>query len=248
MLLSPQAHRHLAFAALLALASPAHAQDGGRYHDCIALAERDAPAALAAARDWLAEAPTASPARHCLALAMIGAGDAAAGAAQLARLADDSALPAPVRGDLHGQAGNGWLLAGRPDLALAAFDSALVVHRGDVELLIDRARAHAGSGDYWSAVADLDAALDQAPGRDDALAFRAAAYRRLEVWELAADDAARALAANPANVDALVERAILRLHGNDESAARADFSQVLLLAPRSAAADLAQNFLVELAR
>jgi tetratricopeptide (TPR) repeat protein len=244
---SPQAHRWLAFAAWLVLAAPAVAEDGGRYHDCIALADRDAPAALAVAREWLAEAPRASPARHCLALAMIGAGQAAEGAAQLARLAADTALPAPVRGDLHGQAGNGWLLAGRPNDALAAFDSALVVHRGDVELLIDRARAHAGTGDYWSAVADLDSVLDQAPGRDDALAFRAAAYRRLEVWELAADDAARALAANPANVDALVERAILRLHGNDASAARADFSQVLLLAPESAAADLARSFLNELA-
>jgi tetratricopeptide (TPR) repeat protein len=248
MFLFPQAHRYLAFATLLALTAPALGQDGGRYHDCIALAERDAPAALTSARAWLAQAPTATPARHCLALAMIGVGEAAEGAAQLARLAADTALPAPVRGDLHGQAGNGWLIAGRPDFALAAFDSALVVHRGDIELLIDRARAHAGTGDYWSAVADLDAVLDRAPARDDALAFRAAAYRRLEVWELAADDAARALAANPANVDALVERAILRLHGDDESAARADFSQVLLLAPESAAADLARRFLAELPR
>ena len=248
MLLSPQAPRALAFAALLALTMPARAEEAGRYHDCIVLAERDASAALTAARDWLAEAPAASPPRHCLALAMIGAGQAAEGAAQLDRLAADTALPAPVRGDLHGQAGNGWLIAGRPDIALAAFDSALVVHRGDVELLIDRASAHAGTGDYWSAVADLDSALDQAPARDDALAFRAAAYRRLEVWELAADDAARALSANPANVDALVERAILRLHANDLATARADFSQVLLLAPQSAAADLARNFLAELPR
>ncbi len=233
---------------MVMFAGSAFTAEPGRYEACLTLVKRDAEAGLAIARDWLAEAPTATPARHCLAVAMIDAGEIAEGVAQLARLATDDTLPAPVRGDLHGQAGNGWLIAGRPDLAIAAFDSALLVHRGDIELLIDRARAHAGVGDYWSAVADLDAALDRAPGRDDALAFRAAAYRRLEVWELATADAARALAINPANVDALIERAILRLYADDTAAARADFSQVLLLAPDNAAAVLARRFLAELAR
>ena len=243
-----RAWRALAALALLAPAAAAAVEPPSRYDDCAALVTTDAGAALETARRWLDESPAAAAARHCLALALIATGNAGDGAAQLTSLAAGGGLPKAVRGELFAQAGNGWLIADHPELALAAFDDALALRPGDVELLIDRARAHAGTGDYWAAVADLDAALDIAPGRDDALAFRAAAYRRLAVWELAADDASRALAANAGNTDALVERAILRLHHGDDSGARADFTRILLLAPASPAADLARGFLAEIER
>lgn len=230
----------LALAAAPAIAAP----DPSRYQDCT---ELPAEAALAAAEAWLAEGPSA-PARHCLALALVGVGRYADGAAELTRLAESQDLPAEVRARLFAQAGNGWLLAERAELARVALDRALALLPGDVELLIDRARAHAAEGDYWAAVTDLDDALEHAPERDDALAFRAAAYRRLDVWELAAADAERALALNPANAEALVERAIARLRGDDSAGARADFAAVLVLAPGSDAADLARAFLAELDR
>jgi regulator of sirC expression with transglutaminase-like and TPR domain len=230
----------------LVAAAPAFAapDPATRYRDCT---ELPAEAALAAAQAWLDEGPSA-PARHCLALALVGLGRTADGAAELTRLAESQDLPDEVRARLFAQAGNGWLIAERPDLARAALDRALALLPGDVELLIDRARAHAGQGDYWAAVADLDDALERAPARDDALAFRAAAYRRLDVWELATADVEHALELNPANAEALVERAIGRLRVDDTAAARADFAAVLLLAPGSEAADLAQAFLAELDR
>lgn len=233
--------------ALLALSAAAVAA-ASRYDECAVLVATDAGAGLETARRWLDESPGAAPARHCLALALIATGNAADGAAQLTSLATGDGLPQAVRGELFGQAGNGWLIADHPELALAAFDHALALLPSDSGLLIDRARAHAGAGDYWAAVTDLDAALDITPGRDDALAFRAAAYRRLEVWELAADDASRALAANAGNTDALLERAVIRLHQREYAGARADFTRILLLAPASPAADLARGFLAELKR
>ena len=246
--MAERAWRALAALALLVPAAAGAVEAASRYGDCAALVTTDAGAALESARRWLDESPASAAARHCLALALIATGNAAGGAAQLTSLAAGGGLPQAVRGELFAQAGNGWLIADHPELALAAFDNALALRPGDVELLIDRARAHAGTGEYWAAVADLDAALDIAPGRDDALAFRAAAYRRLEVWELAADDASRALAANAGNTDALIERAVVRLHQGDDAGARADFTRILLLAPGGAAADLARGFLAELKR
>jgi regulator of sirC expression with transglutaminase-like and TPR domain len=235
----------VAFAAPACFAAP---DPASRYRDCSGLAATDAGAALAEAQAWLDEAPEAAPARHCLALALVGLGRYADGAAELTRLAETQGLPDEVRARLFAQAGNGWLIAERPDLARAALERAVGLLPGDVELLIDRARAHAAMRDYWAAVVDLDTALESAPERDDALAFRAAAYRRLEVWELAAADAERAIGLNPANVEALVERAIVKLRGEDIEGARADFAAVLVLAPGSAAADLARDFLAELER
>ena len=217
-----------------------------RYDDCVATVETVPETAVKAARSWVEE--DNDPAgRHCLALALVRLGRFEAAASELTKLADaSSAAPIHHQVSLLSQAGQAWMLAGAPALAEAAFARGLSLTPDDPDLLVDRARARADRDDYWGAVEDLDAALDIAPGRDDAFSFRAAAYRRLEFPDLAADDVTRALAHNPSNVDALLERAILALAVDDVAAARTDLSRVLLTDPTSKAAALAREFLTEL--
>ena len=203
-----------------------------RYDDCVATVETVPETAVKAARSWVEE-DNDPAARHCLALALVRLGRFEAAASELTKLADaSSAAPIHHQVSLLSQAGQAWMLAGAPALAEAAFARGLSLTPDDP--------------DYWGAVEDLDAALDIAPGRDDAFSFRAAAYRRLEFPDLAADDVTRALAHNPSNVDALLERAILALAVDDVAAARTDLSRVLLTDPTSKAAALAREFLTEL--
>ncbi|MFP6758355.1 MAG: tetratricopeptide repeat protein [Alphaproteobacteria bacterium] len=217
-----------------------------RYDDCVATVNAVPETGFEAARSWVEEDDDPA-ARHCLALALVRLGRFEEAASELTKLVDASAA-APVHHQvsLLSQAGQAWILAGAPALAEAAFARALTLTPDDPDLLIDRARARADRDDYWGAVEDLDAALDIAPGRDDAFAFRAAAYRRLEFPDLAADDVTRALAHNPSNVDALLERAILALAVDAVAAARTDLSRVLLTDPTSKAAALAREFLTAL--
>ena len=239
----PPFFRASLFAACLIASSPLAA---ARYDDCIAGIAAAPDATVETAQIWLAEGENPA-ARHCLALALVALRRYDEAASQLIYLADASAAaPADHQAALYAQAGNAWVLAGKPDFAEAAFARALTLVPTDTDLLVDRARARADREDYWGAVDDLDAALDLAPARDDALAFRAAAYRRLEFPDLAAEDVARALARNPNNVDALFERAMLALAVDAVDSARADLSRVLLLDPTSKAAKLARTFLNEL--
>lgn len=235
----------------LALAAPAWSQTVeddpvGNYRTCVDTIAKHPDRAVERSLAW-AEADGGNAARHCLALALAASGDYAAAARGLNVLAGESAEP-PARARLYAQAGQVWLLADRPQAALAAFDAALAETPGDIELLIDRARSHAAARDYRAAIADLDGVVARAPDHDEALVFRAAAHRRVEDFEAAAADLERALAIDPANADALVERGAVRLHDNDEAAARADFGAAIMLAPTTPAAALAREFLNELER
>jgi tetratricopeptide (TPR) repeat protein len=235
----------------LAAAAPAWSQTleddpVANYQSCLEAVATQPERALEQALAW-AEADGGSAARHCLALALAAAGDYAAAARGLDVLAGESA-EASARARLYAQAGQVWLLADRPQAALAAFDAALAETPDDVELLIDRARSHAAARDYESAIADLDGVVARAPDNDEALVFRAAAHRRVDDFNAAAADLERALAIDPANADALVERGAVHLHHNDETAARADFGAAIMLAPTTPAAALAREFLNELER
>ena len=217
-----------------------------RYDDCVAIIKAVPETAINAARSWMEE-DNDPAARHCLALALVRLGRFEEAASELTKLVDASSdAPVHHQVSLLSLAGQAWMLAGAPGLVEAAFARALSFTPDDPDLLVDRPRARADRDDYWGAVEDLDSALDIAPGRDDAFAFRAAAYRRLEFPDLAADDVTRALAHNPRNIDALLERAILAFAVDDVAAARTDLSRVLLTDPTSKAAALAREFLTEL--
>ena len=71
--------------------------------------------------------------------------------------------------------------------------------------------------------------------------LRGAARRHLGRLALAQDDVDRALALDPGDAEALLERGILRQRRNDADGARADWERTIALAPDGQAADLAQQ-------
>jgi regulator of sirC expression with transglutaminase-like and TPR domain len=58
---------------------------------------------------------------------------------------------------------------------------------------------------------------------------------------LAQDDIDRAIAIDPDNPEALLERGIIRQRQNDAAGARADWERAITLAPDTPTADLAQQ-------
>jgi len=130
--------------------------------------------------------------------------------------------------------------------ALAAQSAALSLEPDNVELLIDRSVTLAQARNYWEAIDDLNRALELAPGRGDVLVLRASAYRYVDALDLAAEDLAAALAHNPDDVEALLERGILRRLTGDDDGARADWVRVVSLDPQGPAAEAARDNLERL--
>ncbi len=198
-----------------------------QYAACMQLARKDAGQAQNAAADWHAKGGGV-PAMHCLSMALLSLGYYQQAAENMEALAaGDHKLSAALRGDLYGQAGNAWTIAGKPGRALRAQSAALKLKPDDADLLIDRGITLAGTARYWDALDDLNRALEIAPGHVEALVFRAAAWRRLDSLELAGEDIDRALRRAPENRNALLERGLIFAARGDPAAARADWLRVL---------------------
>ncbi|MHA1113748.1 MAG: tetratricopeptide repeat protein [Alphaproteobacteria bacterium] len=231
------------FAIILA-APPAAAteeQSAARYAACLLRAQVSPEVALADARAWMS-AGGAGPARHCEATALFGGGRFAEAGAALEALAHDlDEGETKLRAAALGQAGRAWLLAGESEKARAAITAALALRPENVEFLIDRAIVQAEAGHFWEAIDDLNRAIELAPTRADAHAFRASAYRRVDSLELAVADAKQALALDPDNAEALLERGILHRMRGDEDAALAAWRRLLRTAPDGPAADAARR-------
>ncbi len=209
------------------------------YSDCMALA-RSAPAqAIRRAEAWERDGG-GDGARHCAAVAYLSSGRYEEAASRLERLAA-TAEKATLRAELHAQAGQAWMIAGKPEKALAAQTRALQAGGPRLEYLIDRAITQASLGHYFDAIDDLGAVLDAEPDRTEALVMRATAWRKLRHFDLAADDVRRALTLAPDNADALLERGILRLLRGDRVGAVADWRTVADTAPGSIAAEAARE-------
>lgn len=239
------------FAAIAAAALPAPAETAlpqapadPRYTDCLAAIARSPKDAFDIAASWRFGGG-GLPASHCATLAMVAMGQYDYAARQLETLAiklgrdDDLNDPRNVAAVL-GQAGNAWLLAGEPKRALDAFTDALAATPDDPDILVDRAMAHATTGDLASAVADLDAAIATDPTNVAALVFRANARRRSGDLTAAASDVAQALANSPRDAHALFERGLQREAAGDVAGARLDWEQVIALVPGSTEADAAR--------
>lgn len=146
-------------------------------------------------------------AEQCIALAKIALGDIAGGASKLAALAR-----APDAGDggqralLLAKAANAWLMISEFDGALQATNAALLLKPDEVDLLIDRARAYAGLGNWAKAQVDLTLALSRRPS--DALIFRlrAEAYLQQRNYDGADRDVVEALRLAPRDVEGYIVR------------------------------------------
>ncbi len=218
------------------------------YAACMDLARADPETALKKAQDWRKRDGKLA-ARHCTAVALIGQQRFIQAAGLLEQLAQEAGGElAALKGDLLGQAGQAWLMAGEGARAIAAFTAALDKAPNDIELLIDRAIAYASEARYWQAIDDLNRATEITPDRADAYLFRASAYRSLDSLELAAEDVNRSLALQPENPDALLERGIISRLADDDEGARRDWLMVLESAPDSPAAKDARRNLDRLHR
>jgi len=217
--------------------------DAKRYRACLAIVAETPEDGFESAMAWR-DHGGAFPARHCLALALVALGSHEQAALRLQHLAQDMHRHRPaLQAEILGQAGNAWLLAERPADARTAFTAALSRAPQHIDLLIDRARAHAALGAYADAFNDLDVAVALAPERMDAVVFRAAARRHLGDLVRALEDVELALALAPHLTEALIERGILRQLAGDRDGARADWLKVLETAPSTPAADAARRHL-----
>jgi len=233
----------------MAAASPLGAEatwdaaDAKRYYACLAIVAETPDDAVESAMAWR-DHGGGFPARHCLALALVELGNYEQAALRLQQLAQDMQQQRPVlQAQILGQAGNAWLLAARPAEARTALSAALTRAPQTIDLLIDRARAHAALGAYQDAFTDLDLAVALNPERVDAMVFRAAARRHLGDRQRALEDVELALALLPNMTEALIERGILRQLAGDRGGARADWLKVLETAGRTDAADVARRHL-----
>ena len=238
--------------------------DARDYRNCVDLSARAPQAAHDVASEWLV-AGGGIPAQHCAALSLAGLGrfDEAAlaleAAAENLRIAEMNGVHTGffrrgegLVGELLGQAGNAWLLAGDAMQAYTAFSQGLTEvaagSRQALELTIDRARASGVAGDYVAALEDLDKAVDwamdraageapiQAKERAEIFVLRASAYRNLERTEEAMSDLEHAFDLAPDDREALLERGNLSLMTDDLAGAEADWRRLIALYPASPAA------------
>lgn len=180
-----------------------------RLRACEALAGTAPDQAYEAGRAWVAESPVIE-ARYCLASAAYAVGRPQLAAEQFAAVARNLAgRPKEEQALAQSDAGNAWLLAGDPERALAAFQSALAFSPEDPQLRIDRARAYAYKTDWRRAEEDLNFAIDALGPAPLTLTLRAEARLQQGAAHLAVLDAEEALQlakTEPEMVEALLVR------------------------------------------
>lgn len=200
------------------------------YAACMKLTRNDPKAAHDSALAWRKK-NGGDAAVHCIAVALLGLGQSSQAARMLAELADRTDAKRPdLRAGLLGQAANAWIVADRPQTAEALLTDALALQPRDAELLIDRSVARMAQGKTWEAMDDLNAALDRAPDRAEALTLRASVWRRLKTLDLAQKDIEKALALKIDYPDALLERGLIHKARGNLDGARADWLKVLDIA------------------
>lgn len=214
--------------------------DGPDYDRCLTLLRNDPDEAMRFAQAWDATGG-GDGARHCIALAMIGLGEAERAAERLERLGNSARAGSVARAQVFGQAAQAWMIAGDANRAYAAAIIALTLSPQDPELLVDRSVILAALRRFPEALEDLDAALAVEPDRAEAWVLRAAALRRLDRVDEAVQAVERGLTLAPDNAEGLLERGILRQLRGDVGGAQVDWRRAIELAPDTMAADLAQQ-------
>jgi tetratricopeptide (TPR) repeat protein len=217
-----------------------------RYTACLARAAKTPEAAYEDAMSWRAEGG-AAPSEHCAAIALIGMKKYNDAGERLDKLGENpSTGDQAMRGQILAQAGNAWLLAGRPAQALQSFNASLGFTPDDPDTLIDRARASAVMGSWSAAEQDLSAALIADPSMVAALVLRASARRAQGNWVGAEGDATKAILLDANSLEALVELGLIRAGKGDKAGAREAFLAVLAKDAKSPAADSARDGIAKL--
>lgn len=139
------------------------------------------------------------------------------------------------------EAARAWQANDSPRQALDSAAYGLRLDPGDMTLHVIHARISVDMGMAQQAISDLTPLPDDATLRVDALVTRAAANRELGHIDLAATDIASALRQSPHNVAAALECGILNERQGKLEEARANWQEVIALAPDSHEADLARQ-------
>jgi tetratricopeptide (TPR) repeat protein len=210
------------------------------YDRCLKLIDKSPGTAIDQATDWYQNGGGPA-ALHCEGLALIRLKRFAEAAGKFEEAARSGATGSrDERAALLDQAGNAWLLSGKPDKADEDFSSALGYAPHDEDTLADRARARGLSKNWAGADADLTTVLSIDPNRADVLVLRASA-RHAEGRKLEARaDIDKALDVYPDYPEALLERGAMKAEGGDSDGARADWEKVLSVAAGTSAADEAK--------
>ncbi|WP_228391414.1 tetratricopeptide repeat protein [Komagataeibacter medellinensis] len=224
---------------------------------CTATLADDPEGALDYAEDWQGHGGGLE-AGQCAALARMEVGDVATAAASLDRLARMPGWPAGVpqgarapaedtpqslrrRAKVAEEAARAWQADDSPKQAMDSATYGLTLAPKDTALHLVYARVAVELGQPQRAI-DMLTPLPTAPAaRDDALVVRAGAWRQLGRIDQGMVDIDVVLADMPHNVPALLERGILHQREGQMEAARADWQEVVTLAPDSDEADLARQ-------
>ncbi len=227
-----------------------------RLDGCIARANEDAVAGIAAARAWQAEKSAAAghdgaAAALCLGYGLGRQGNWSAAADAFEAGAGREGLDAVTRARLWSQAGNAALIAGDARRALIALDAALAAPLPETlatgEIWLDRARARVARDDLPGARVDMSEAVRLAAADPLAWLLSATLARRMNDLPLARAHVAEAVkrAGDDASV-ALEQGIILALSGGQDAAARDAFARAARLAPGSDVAAKANAYLAQL--
>jgi tetratricopeptide (TPR) repeat protein len=204
-----------------------------KYRACLALGDTNPTEAYRNGLAWF-KMGGGLPARHCLAVALVGLGDFAEAASRFETLARDLAVDrVDLRAAMLGHAGQAWLLAGRSVRATQVQGTAISLRLSDPALYVDRAVSLMTLKQYRAALADLDKALALAPDFADAYLYRASAKRYVGDVAGAWVDVADTLTLAPGLPAGVLERGILLQLDGDLDAARSDWLSVIGAAPDS---------------
>jgi tetratricopeptide (TPR) repeat protein len=210
------------------------------YDRCLKLIDKSPGTAIDQAIAWSQNGGGAA-ALHCEGLALVHLKRTAEAAGKFEEAAKSGTIgSADERSALLDQAGNAWLLSGKPDKADEDFTGALSFAPHDEDTLADRARARGLAKNWGGAEADLTMVLSIDPNRADVLVLRASARHAEGKKAEARADIDKALDIYPDYPEALLERGTMKAEGGDVAGARADWQEVSNVAAGTGAADEAK--------
>lgn len=212
-----------------------------RYNLCLALAAKNPQLAYEKSAAWRGRGGMMYAA-HCEAVSLVNLKRYPEAARKLTAIANGK-VDAAMRVQLYIQAANAWMLGEQPGEALPLLSDALDISPGNMDALIDRARARAMHRDWPGAETDLSTALSKDPTRADLYVLRSSARHALGKKDEARADIDRALDLVPGYAEALVERGGMKLEAGDKAGAQADWEDVVKKAPAGDAAETARAHL-----
>lgn len=228
----------------LAVTPSAHAET---YSSCIAAVSENADASYDAALEWYAHGGGAG-ALHCSALALTELKLYDGAATRFEEIAQRPDAGSEIeRAQILAQAGNAWMLAGKPTQAVAAFSDAMAFLPGDIALQLSRARIHLIAENHPAALSDLDAVIAKRPFWGEAYLLRGRVQRLSGKYRFATADLDAALEKGASPVPTRLERGLVRQALGNIEGARDDWVYVQgATRPQDPAAVAARSYLAQM--